>query len=215
MSGRELRLYNQYKEYEKRFIEINQMLGELNQHKGIELYNKIQEHNILGDKELELALFNYYELHNKNLISELILYDFIILENIFTRGSETEVSFRLALNLSLFISSTRDEISSIFGTANKVYNIRSKIIHGTEWGKYMRKKEIPALLGLDPNVNDRILARAVHNKLLSYINKSLKRIIHLKIEKFTQNNSHEIMSDFTGLYFLINSPIFQDEEEEY
>ena len=45
---------------------------------------------------------------------ELILYDFIILENIFTRGGTSEVSFRLALNLALFISSSREDMSSVF-----------------------------------------------------------------------------------------------------
>jgi len=174
----------------------------------INLYNQIHEINLLQDNELELALFNYMESHQKSLISELILYDFIILENIFTRGSSSEVTFRLALNLALFISSSRDEMSNIFEITKRLYNTRSKIIHGEEWYNSLRRSNIPNLLSLNVNINNRQLARAVHNKLLHLINRSLIKIIKLKIENFARNNNYQIMSDFRDLYFLLNSSVF-------
>jgi len=175
----------------------------------IKLYKQINEINLIQDNELELVLYNYFELHQKNLIVELILYDFIILENIFTRGGTSEVSFRLALNLALFISSSREELLTVFEITKKLYNIRSKIIHGEEWYNFLRRSNIPSLLGLNVNINNHQLARAVHIKLLHFINKSLIKIINLKIENFQRNNNYRIMSNFEDLYFLLSSSVFQ------
>lgn len=180
-------------------------LNDLDQLK--DLFEKIVKLDLFKDKELDLVLFNYNELHNKDLVSELILYDFIILENIFTRGPTSEVTFRLSLNLALFISESKEEFETIFQISKKLYGIRSAIIHGGNWPSKLRKKNFPEQLGLDNNVKEEVLARAVHEHLMTYINKAIRRIIQLKTDQVNNNKSPEIMKDFKDLYFLLNSKI--------
>ncbi len=182
-------------------------LNDLNQLK--DLFEKIAKLDLFKDKELELVLFNYNELYKKDLVSESILYDFIILEIIFTRGSKAEVTFRLSLNLALFISESKEEFETIFRLTKKLYRIRSEIIHGGNWPSKLRKKKIPEQLGLDNNVKEDVLGRAVHEHLMKYINKAIRRIIQLKADRVKNNKSPEIMKDFKDLYFLLNSKIFQ------
>ena len=205
---------NEKKTYKTSSIQLRQIrLTSHDTDQIIGLYNQIHNHNIIYDNELELALFNYNALHKKDLLSELILYDFIILENMFTRGSTSEVTFRLALNLALFLSTTYENLQNIFNIMRRLYGIRSKIIHGEDWFSLLRRKNIPALLGLDTSTNDQILAREVHGTLLNYIDNSFKKIINLKIENYTKNKNYHIMENFNGLYFLLNSPFFQNSME--
>ena len=96
----------------------------------------------------------------------------------------------------------------------KLYGIRSKIIHGEEWGQNLRRRNIPQLLGLSADTINRDLARAVHKKQSDFINKSVIKIINLKIDEFNKNNRYEIMSNFTDLYFLFNSSLFQNDEDQ-
>ena len=175
------------------------------------LFNKIVSLELFKDKELELVLFNYNELHKKDLVSELILYDFIILESLFTQGSKAEATFRLSLNLGLFISESKEEFETIFQLSKKLYRIRSEIIHGGNWPSKLRKKKIPEQLGLDNNVKKDVLARTVHECLMNYINKAIRNVIQLKTDQVNNNKSPEVMKDknFKGLYFLLNSKIFK------
>ena len=175
------------------------------------LFDKIVKLDLFKDEELELVLFNYNELHKKDLLSELILYDFIILESLFTRGFKAELSFRLSLNLALFVSESKEEFETIFRLSKKLYGIRSEIIHGGDWPSKLRKKKIPEQLGLANNAKKGLLARAVHERLVKYINRAIRNVIQLKIDQVNNNKSPEIMKDknFKGLYFLLNSKIFK------
>ena len=160
-----------FKTSDIRFRDNKLELNDLNQLK--DLFDKIVKLDLFQDKELDLVLFNYNELHKKNLVSELILYDFIILENLFTQGPTSEVTFRLSLNLALFISQSKEEFKTIFQISKKLYGIRSAIIHGGNWPSKLRKKKFPEQLGLDTNAKEEVLARVVHEHLIKYVNKAI------------------------------------------
>lgn len=193
------------------FENKNLKLDDLNQLKT--LFGKIVKLDLFKDKELDLILYYYNELHNKTLIFELILYDFIILESLFTRESTSELTFRLSLNLALFISESKEEFKTIFQTSKKLYSIRSAIIHGEIWSKKLLKKKLPEQLGLDSNIKEEELARAIHERLLSYINKAFKKVIQLKLEQVKNSKSPEIMKNFKDLYFLLDSKIVRFKNE--
>lgn len=196
-----------FKTSDIRFKDNKLELKDLNQLKY--LFDKIVKLDLFKDEELELVLFNYNELHKKDLVSELILYDFIILESLFTRGSKAELSFRLSLNLALFVSESKEKFETIFRLSKKLYGIRSEIIHGGNWPNKLRKDKIPEQLGLDNNVKKDVLARAVHERLAKYINIAIRKVIQLKIDQVKINKSSDVMKNFKDLYFMLNSKVFQ------
>lgn len=193
------------------FENKNLKLDDLNQLKT--LFEKIVKLDLFKDKELDLVLYYYNELHNRTLIFELILYDFIILESLFTRGSTSELTFRLSLNLALFISESKEEFKTIFQFSKKLYSIRSAIIHGEIWSKKLLKNKIPEQLGLDSNEKEEVLARAIHERLLMYINKAIKKVIQLKLEQVKNSKSPEIIKNFKDLYFLLDAKIVSFKNE--
>ena len=168
------------------------------------LFEQIKEFNLLKDTDLELVLFNYNELHKKNLPSELILYDFIILENLFTRKAKMELSFRLSLNLTLFLSEPKDKFEEKFLLYEELYVLRSSIIHGNDWPTKKQKKEkFLKQLGLDNFEGKDEFALAAHDYIIKDINKAIIKIIQLKKE------SPAIMKEFKKVYFLLNSEVFK------
>ncbi len=58
------------------------------------------------------------------------LHLWILLEALF--GTETEIRFRISQRIALFLSTTPDEARQIFAIAKKGYDLRSKVVHGSE-----------------------------------------------------------------------------------
>ena len=173
-------------------------------------YNMVNKLKIFDDKELELALHRYYHLLKKDFLIDMILDEFIILESIFTRGSPSEVGFRLSSNLAYFISQNIEEFKKIYRSINTFYTIRSKIAHGEDWlvhlAKEKHRKEYRKCLDIeDPNMPKEKIAREIYLKLREYIEISLKKIIGLKYEKLVNGESPKIMKTFRGTYFIENS----------
>jgi len=79
---------------------------------------------------LPISRFNYafYRLspHDK------IIDHCIALESIYIRDN-SELSYKLALRCSHFLSSTSTERMSMFKTLRETYNLRSQIVHGNNW----------------------------------------------------------------------------------
>ncbi len=174
-------------------------------------YKKVSKHHFLSDTELEIILYRYSKLNRRKLVDDVILDEFMILESIFTRGGDTEVGFRLALNLAFFLAKDIAELDSIYEFINKIYRIRSKIAHGENWTNYLRKRGIPKILGFDSsNVEKKEIAKKIAKKLKPLINRSINKILDLKIEQKTSNDDYQIIEKFERLYFIENSEIIKN-----
>lgn len=125
----------------------------------------------------------------------------IILEYLFAPGSEGELSFRIALNASHFISEDIEDFKSNFYFFRNIYSLRSTAIHGGDW-----KKNIPKLLNKLKRFN-------IHIDSLQ----DLKKVMELKIIKIILNllNQELTIPKFKNkieenqLFFIENSKIFK------
>ena len=174
-------------------------------------YIKVIEHHFLSDAELEIVLYRYSKLNRRKLVDDVILDEFMILESIFTRGQKTEVGFRLGLNLAFFLAKDILDFKSIFDFINRIYGIRSKIVHGEDWIKHLKKKNIPQMLGFNsPNIEKSDIAKQIAKKLKPLINKSISKILDLKIIQKKSHNNHQVLDKFERLYFIENSEIIKN-----
>ena len=174
-------------------------------------YKKVNDHHFLSDVELKIVLNRYPKLNRRKFVDNVILDEFMILESIFTRGQKTEVGFRLALNLAFFLARDLLEFKNTFDFINKIYGIRSTIIHGEDWTESLRKKNIPRMLGFNSSdVGKRDIAIQIAKKLKPFINKSINKILDLKIKQKESNNNYQILDKFERLYFIENSEIIKN-----
>ena len=107
----------------------------------LHLHKKISDYKLFLDEELALIIYRYFRIFDRESIGDAILDQFIILESIFTRGSKAELTFRLALNIALFLSDSKEETEENFDIIYEIYNIRRDIIHGKPWVAEFKKKK--------------------------------------------------------------------------
>lgn len=164
----------------------------------IAVHSLILESEFLKNKQFNIVINRYIRIFDRAYIHDIILDEFIILESIFTQGSTTEVTFRLSLNIALFIAKNIEEFKDIFNFIYEIYRIRSKIIHGGDWTKILKKDKIKKFFSSD---DPRKSSQELYKKLKHYIDLSLKKIINLIIRLKKENKTLNI-KDFKRTYFL-------------
>lgn len=93
----------------------------------IEFYKKIR-----GLDEIsftKIALERFRRLYEKDHLEDRFLDLFIALESLFLESSN-ELTYRLSLNVSIYLGNRLGERRNIFENIKKAYLLRSKIVHG-------------------------------------------------------------------------------------
>jgi hypothetical protein len=190
-----------YKEYRKlgksnplfsRVIPITQEILD----KIAEFYPKLVKSELFSNKRFIILGHHYMQLYNRDFSPDMILDLFIIFEFIFTNDVPYEVTFRLSLNVALFLAKDLEEFERINKFFRKMYRIRSFLVHGANWmgliNKFVKNNE-----NFD-NIQDII------KELMKYANLSIKKLINLKA------SNPNIMSELKGTYFIKNSNLFKN-----
>jgi len=126
----------------------------------------------------------------------------IILEYLFAPGSEGELSFRIALNASHFISEDIDDFKKNFYFFRNIYSLRSTAIHGGDW-----KKSFPKLLNKLKRFNIHIDSLQDFKKFMeSKVIKIILNLINLELTIPQFKNKIEE----NPLFFIENSKILKD-----
>ncbi len=173
------------------------------------LFNLIKEIDFLNDKEMEIILHRYFQIVSRKYLQDSILDEFIILESIFTTSNKTEITFRLSLNLAFFLSESKGDLIKIFEAIKAFYSIRSKIAHGEDWIKGMKKEKI--LKHISTKKDDfNTIAMEIFKKLKYFIDLTLVKIIKMKKELRDQELSTKILDKFKGIYIITNSKLLID-----
>lgn len=84
----------------------------------------------LNDKKFKFIISLYTNFTQRRLINDKILDATTFLESVFTRGITSEVAFRFALNIALFISDTLEIFEEKYEFFKRFYDLRSSLIHG-------------------------------------------------------------------------------------
>lgn len=156
---RELESNNKYKKITKEDYEDT-----------LKTYNKLTNKEFFSNNCFPLYdSFLEFSLEHKNII-ESIFRAHIILEYLFIPGSEGELSFRMALNASLFLSKSIDEFKENFYFFRFIYDIRSNAIHGGNWVKQIENKirQLKKLGFFFDNTKD----------IMEHLRELIKKVIH-------------------------------------
>lgn len=177
--------------------------------------------DIFGERSLLLGQHKYLHLFEKRFLSEAILDEFIILESIFTKGGKTEVTFRLSLNIALFLATSIKEFKEIYDFFRDMYGIRSLIAHGEIWTgqlkspKKIYKKYRKYLSNKDSNIDIKELGKYLFDKIKEYIDRVFIKIIELKYSLKKENKDINILNKFEGTYFLETSDIIKKNNNKF
>lgn len=190
-----------YKEYRKlgksyplfsRFIPITkEILDNI-----AEFYPKLVKSELFSNERFIILWQHYMQLYNRDFSLDMILDLFIIFEFIFTKDVPYEVTFRLSLNVALFLAKDLEEFERINKFFRKMYGIRSFLVHGANWmgliNKFVENNE-----NFD-NIQDII------KELMKYANLSIKKLINLKA------SNPNIINELKGTYFIKNSNLIKN-----
>lgn len=164
--------------------------------------------DLKGSKLLDrngVILNAYFRIFQHTLIDAYFIIDsFTFLEAMFTKGSNDYVKLRLRLNSASILTDNLDEFRYISKFFSRFYDIRSRVVHGSNWAdefeKFIRKMY---------NLNEGDISPAViefHNEFVSYLNSSLRLLI-VKM-KNNPNTIEEMSND--PLYFFNNSALTKE-----
>lgn len=131
----------------------------------------------------------YHQIFNRDRPEDIILDAFIVFEWLFTRNMRAELSYRLSLNISLFISSDWEEFKRINDFMKDLYGLRSSIVHGGNQIKEAKKLGKPS---------------EVLKELKAVLNKCIIRFVESIIE------DSNILKRFEDKYYFFEiSQIFE------
>ncbi len=171
-------------------------------------YSLIKCSKILNNKDFTLIISRYFRMFDINSIQDRILSAYILLESIFTSQSRGEVTFKLPLNIALFLPSNDTEFSDIYEFTKTFYDIQSKIAHGNEWLSFLTEKKTNKikkkyLKFFDEEIqeNPGLLCVKVFKTLKDYIDRSLLKIMCWQL---IHNNESYWKKTENGLFFLKN-----------
>jgi len=163
--------------------------------------DKFLKSDLFSNENYDILFVNYYEILNRKNEKDIILDVCTILDNIFTKGPNIEVAFRVALNGALFISPNFLEFVKNYEFFNITYHIRSIIIHGSNWKHVL---------------NDRLNNLSISNTteyiliLKEKINKIVNKFIDLSLNN--ENIINTLENDL--LFFLKSSDILIRDQKE-
>lgn len=136
-----------------------------------------------------MIMGRYHQIFNRDRPEDIIIDAFIVFEWLFTRNMRAELSYRLSLNISLFISSDWEEFKRTNDFMKDLYGLRSSIVHGGNWIKEAKKLGKPS---------------EVLKELKAVLNKCIIRFVELIIE------DSNILKRFEDkYYFFETSQIFE------
>lgn len=103
---------------------------ELVDEKEIEKCNYFLENiNLPHDGRLKIAIDNFNQSYNKILYELQFMSLMMTMESLYSKNP-VEATFRLTRNCAIFISETKDEAEAIYNDFNRLYKMRSHLIHG-------------------------------------------------------------------------------------
>ena len=163
--------------------------------KGVNLSdpNKIIEiYNILFNKNSKVNFWNqafilerFIHLSQRDKIEDVILDASSILEAIFIGGSETELSYRLKLNIAGLLAKDIDEFIRWYEYFKFFYKLRSSIIHGVNKAKQYSKflKKCYGINQDQYDINDDLVMFRINKEIQYEIFQKLSMIIRTILER--------------------------------
>lgn len=168
----------------------------------------IHNSKIIKNEEFSLIISRYFRMFEANSIQDMILDAFILLETIFTSKSRGEVTFRLTMNMALFLSSNKFEFDEIHKFIKTFYEIRSNIAHGNEWLSLLSKNKYKKFFAEEIQENKGLISIELFRTLKSYIDRSLLKIMCWEL---THNKSFWKSVEKDILFFLNNRSLKQQD----
>lgn len=170
-------------------------------------YTLIKNSKILKKEEFSMILSRYFRMFGANSIQDMILDAFILLETIYTSKSRGEVTFRLTLNMALFLSSNKSEFGEIREFIKTFYEIRSNIAHGNEWLSLLSKRKYKRFFAEEIQENKGLMSIELFRTLKSFIDRSFLKIMCWELthsKSFWQSIEEDIL-------FFLNKRLFAKE----
>lgn len=171
----------------------------------LEMYNLLNNKEVFHERCFPLAS-SLMELAFSNKSDINRIFDVhILLEFLFGPGFQGEISFRIAMNASLFISKDLKEFEKNFHFFKNLYSIRSNAIHGADWQKHANKslKKLNKKGWQFSNINE------IFWKIEDYVKLIIQRLLERDI---TVIEFQKKIND-DPLFFLKNSKLLIDYDE--
>lgn len=105
----------------------------------ISLFEDVKKSGIFNNDRFNVISHRYFQIHNRDDLMDIIIDACVILEFLFTGAEKQELSYRLSLNATLFISSDKEEFEREFEKLRSIYKLRNTIVHGGDWEKDVKK----------------------------------------------------------------------------
>ena len=185
--------YKEYLKLDHKAEGLGTIISENIMNKVANIYPKIVKTEIFSNDKFIILWLHYRQLFKREFIPDMLLDLFIIFEYLFGKGVSSEITFRLSINIALFLAKDIEEFEEIYIFFKKTYSVRSTLAHGGDWMKVINKII---------NKYDRFeKLKDIFEELINYVNLSLKKIIILK------ETNPNIMNEMKEIYFLKNSEL--------
>ena len=150
-----------------------------------QIYPDLVESELFSSNDYITLWHHYMQLHNLDFTPDVIFNIFVLFEYLFGDNSDQKISFKIAFNSSLFLTSDKTSFISMFKFMKKSYGVRSSLTHGDEW--HYRIDEIVEFYSEIRNHLDLL------KKWKAILNSTLKKIISRKL------NNPDILNDINEL----------------
>ena len=100
----------------------------------IELLNKFfKEYDIFSTSKFDLAVSYLNRSYSQYFLTNIFLDTMFVLENIFLRNTNQELKYKLSMRMAYILGGNdKKKRENIFNFIKESYDIRSKIVHGSE-----------------------------------------------------------------------------------
>jgi len=194
-----------FQNFERKYRPVDKFLKKENIENISSLYLNLKRTQIL-EKD-RVILNSFYRLFQHGLIDAYYIIDAsTFLEAMFTKGSNDYVNLRLRLNASSILAKVRYKFWKIYKFLGKIYSIRSRIVHGSDW-----TAEFETFIRNRYCVNEGSITPAVikfRDELFKYLQSSL---IYL-IDNLKEDPELFVKMNSDPLYFFNNSNLTKEEK---
>ncbi len=190
---------------ERKYHNISKNLENTNFDNILSKYSALKNTKLLEKDPVILTY--YFRLNQKRLIDSYFFIDVVtFLETMFTKGSKDYVNLRLRLNAASLLAKDEKEFWKLHKFLGKIYEIRSIIVHGSDWFKKFEKFMKSWYCESERNISK--LVGKFHNEILLYFNFMLTYLIK------KLNEDPEILRKMNDdpLYFFKNCRLYKSEE---
>ena len=100
----------------------------------IELLEKhFREYDIFSTSKFDLAVSSFNRSYSQHFLTNIFLDTMFVLENIFLRNTNQELKYKLSMRMAYILGGNdKEKRENIFNFIKESYDIRSKIVHGSE-----------------------------------------------------------------------------------